>query len=563
MTATEEAVQAGWPPRASARAVATADGAWDELTDVLVVGSGGAGYTTALFASRLGHAAIILEKAARVGGTTLKTGGWYWVPNNSQMRAAGVVDSREDAIRYMARLSRPATYDPDDERFGLPAHEHDLIAAFYDHGGTAIDVLGDMGALVSTIGVDVPDYYAHIPENRQVYGRVLYPLKPNGEPARAGGGVEMIRQLDDAARARGIDVRTSHRVQRLVQDGSGRVVGVEATTAEGVTVRIGARLGVVFASGGFVHDAELRRNYLSDPVFSGCGFHANEGDFVHIAGAVGAAFGNMNYAWMCPLPFEWAVARKPDLSGVFTVPGDSMIFVNKYGRRAANEKAPYNELARSFFAWDAYRGEYPNYLQFMLYDDRCARLWAGTDYGNVIPPPGADDAHVVRGETLQELEAAIGERLARYGALAGGVRLEPGWAAEVAGSITRFNEHAARGEDPDFHRGASPIEPIFNGPARGENVGDPTMYPLSATGPWHCVILVGGALDTKGGPKVDLGGRVLDVDDRPIPGLYGVGNCVASPSGRAYWAGGGTLGPIFAFAYLTAAAIDEDAGSGA
>ena len=245
-------------------------------------------------------------------------------------------------------------------------------------------------------------------------------------------------------------------------------------------MRIGARLGVVFASGGFVHDAELRRNYLSDPVFSGCGFHANEGDFVHIAGAVGAAFGNMNYAWMCPLPFEWAVARKPDLSGVFTVPGDSMIFVNKYGRRAANEKAPYNELARSFFAWDAYRGEYPNYLQFMLYDDRCARLWAGTDYGNVIPPPGADDAHVVRAETLQELEAAIGERLARYGALAGGVRLEPGWAAEVAGSITRFNEHAARGEDPDFHRGASPIEPIFNGPARGENVGDPTMYPLSA-----------------------------------------------------------------------------------
>jgi hypothetical protein len=293
-------------------------------------------------------------------------------------------------------------------------------------------------------------------------------------------------------------------------------------------------------------------------VFSGCGFLANEGDFVHIAGAVGASFRNMNYAWMCPLPFEWAVARKPDLSGVFTVPGDSMLFVNKYGRRAANEKAPYNELARSFFAWDAFRGEYPNYLMFMLFDDRCARLWAGTDYGNVIPPPGADDAHVVRADTLEELGAEIGARLQRYGALTAGVRLEPGWADEVARTVARFNEHAARGEDPDFHRGASPIEPIFNGPARGENAGDPTMYPLSTDGPWHCVILVGGALDTKGGPKVDIGGRVLDVDDRPIPGLYGVGNCVASPSGRAYWAGGGTLGPIFAYAYLTAAAIASD-----
>ena len=52
---------------------------------------------------------------------------------------------------------------------------------------------------------------------------------------------------------------------------------------------------------------------------------------------------------------------------------------------------------------------------------------------------------------------------------------------------------------------------------------------------------------------------MLDVDGLPIPGLYGVGNCVASPSGRAYWAGGGTLGPIFAFAYLPANAIADDA----
>jgi hypothetical protein len=49
------------------------------------------------------------------------------------------------------------------------------------------------------------------------------------------------------------------------------------------------------------------------------------------------------------------------------------------------------------------------------------------------------------------------------------------------------------------------------------------------------------------------------VDDRPIRGLHGVGNCVASPTGRAYWAGGGTLGPIFAFAYLAADAVHADA----
>jgi hypothetical protein len=45
---------------------------------------------------------------------------------------------------------------------------------------------------------------------------------------------------------------------------------------------------------------------------------------------------------------------------------------------------------------------------------------------------------------------------------------------------------------------------------------------------------------------------VVDDTGEPIPGLYGVGNCVASPSAQAYWAGGATLGPILAMAYRAA-----------
>jgi predicted oxidoreductase len=65
-------------------------------------------------------------------------------------------------------------------------------------------------------------------------------------------------------------------------------------------------------------------------------------------------------------------------------------------------------------------------------------------------------------------------------------------------------------------------------------------------------------LDTKGGPKTDAEGRVLDDLDQPIPGLYGVGNCIASASGNAYWAGGATLGPIIAFAYRAAGAAGAE-----
>jgi predicted oxidoreductase len=78
------------------------------------------------------------------------------------------------------------------------------------------------------------------------------------------------------------------------------------------------------------------------------------------------------------------------------------------------------------------------------------------------------------------------------------------------------------------------------------------MWPISDQGPYYAALATGGTLDTKGGPKTNSNGQVLDLNDKPIPGLYGVGNCVASASGKAYWAGGATLGPIIAFAYRAA-----------
>ncbi|MFD2274304.1 FAD-binding protein [Undibacterium arcticum] len=85
-----------------------------------------------------------------------------------------------------------------------------------------------------------------------------------------------------------------------------------------------------------------------------------------------------------------------------------------------------------------------------------------------------------------------------------------------------------------------------------------TMWPLSDSGPYYAALVTGGTLDTKGGPKTSTDGKVLDNQDKPIPGLYGVGNCVASASGGAYWAGGATLGPILAFAYRAANAANAE-----
>ena len=101
---------------------------WDHEIDILVVGSGAAGYAAAISARYGGAEVIMVEKAPLYGGTTLRSGGGLWVPNNRFQREKGIEDLREDAIRYMARDSFPQLYNPEDSRFGLPENEYNLIA---------------------------------------------------------------------------------------------------------------------------------------------------------------------------------------------------------------------------------------------------------------------------------------------------------------------------------------------------------------------------------------------------------------------------------------------------
>jgi 3-oxosteroid 1-dehydrogenase len=402
----------------------------------------------------------------------------------------------------------------------------------------------------------VPDYWSELPEDKAPQGRVLVPM--DARESMSDGGVVGVRTMSEAATRDGVDIRTGHRVQRMVV-ADGAVVGVEATTPDGTTHRVRARKAVIFATGGFTHNKELRQNFLSAPVYGGCAANTNEGDFIAMATPLGAQLRNMNYAWMCPVPLERALAADPGLIGMFSVAGDSMLFVDKRGRRVVNEKLPYNELAQKFFEWDPLAGEYPYLVLIQIWDQRSQEHSASDEYGRLIVPPGADDSHVIKGATLEELTAALTERLARYEHVTGGLRLAPDFLPNLKASIARFNTLAAEGVDHDFHRGERAVQVLFNGLVKEEpGRTNPTLWPLSETGPYYAALVTGGTLDTKGGPKTTADGQVVDDLDRPIPGLYGVGNCVASASARAYWAGGGTLGPIIALAYRAARAANAE-----
>jgi hypothetical protein len=135
-----------------------------------------------------------------------------------------------------------------------------------------------------------------------------------------------------------------------------------------------------------------------------------------------------------------------------------------------------------------------------------------------------------------------------------------GFLANLTAAVDRFNEFARRGVDDDFARGTTAVQLQFNGTVGPNPFPNGTMHPISTQGPYYAALLTGGTLDTKGGPKATPDGRILDDTDRPILGLYGVGNCVASASAGSYWAGGATLGPIIALAYRAAAAVHAEPG---
>lgn len=520
---------------------------WDDETDVVVVGSGGAALSAAAGALQNGAKVKIYEKGPVVGGTTAKSGGAFWIPNSPHMQAKGMADSREDAIRYMARLAFPHLYRAGHPTLGMSQQVFDMLGAFYDNGARVTKQLHDSGAMTSVMsmswdGEPTPDYFAHLAENKANRGRTTNPTNVDG---KSGYGADMIRQLAAFAEANGSPVVIETQVTKIVMDADRRVVGVEITDPDGARM-VRARKAVIFGSGGFTQNPDMRFNYLRVPVLGGCAVPTNQGDLVTMAIEIGAKLGNMNEAWHQQEVLEEVLQFSSVPSGTWFLGGDSMVAVNKYGHRLYDEKFVYNERTRTHLTWNASKSEYSNLYQFLLFDDHAIAYG-----GMLMPPKGADlPAHVIKGDSWDDLAAKIDERLASLEDKIGHFRLDASFLGNLKETVTRFNGYAETGKDLEFGRGEPPIDKHFHKPGANNDKPNPWMYPISDTGPYYCIILAAGTLDTKGGPVTTTHAQVVDVKDQPIAGLYAAGNCMASPSGQAYWGAGGTLGPAVTFGYL-------------
>ncbi len=531
---------------------------WDMEVDVVCVGSGAAAGTAAVTAVSKGATAVMIEKMPLLGGTTGKSGGVTWVPNNPRLREQGIDDKKEDALRYMARYAFPQEYTPNSPTLGLPEAQYKMIEAFYDHGSPAIEHLEAVDAVkfkqfrMFFVDRPAPDYADHLPENKTPKGRALEPAAGAGS---SSGGRSLAAQLEKWLRAKNVPILTDTRVTRVIKE-NGRVIGVEANDADGKLLRIKARRGVVFGTGGFAHNTELVGLHQT-ALYGACAMPGSTGDFIEIAAEAGAAMGNLSSAWRTQVVLEEALENRAVGLGAFVLPGDSMIVVNKYGKRVTNEKRDYNDRTRVHFTYDPTREEFPNQLMFMIFDERSLDAFGGAF---PFPKDKRESRFLIEAPTFEELSAKISERLASIADKTGGVALAPEFTANMKGEVAAFNGYAKTGKDPVFDRGLHEYDRewhlLFS--ARREGTTQPenknpniTMHPFTKKGPYYAFILAAGALDTNSGPMINEKAQVLAADRKtPIPGLYGAGNCVASPARDAYFAAGGTIGLAVTYGYI-------------
>lgn len=555
----------------------------EQTCDLAIVGSGAAGLTAAVTAAHLGLEVIVVEKAPLIGGTSAWSGGWLWVPRNPLAIAAGITEPIETPLAYL-RAELGADFDealcrrflveaprmvgflmreaglafvdgnaiPDfhsgSEGAGLGGRS--LCAAPFDGRALGarirdlrppLDLVAPFGMGIAA-GADLRHFLNATFDRASFRHAAMRVLRHGLDLIRHGRGMHLVAgnalvaRLLKAADAAGVTILTDAPAESLMQDDAGRVTGLTLGGAKAGT-RIHARRGVVLAAGGFPHDA-TRQGDLFPHVRAGHRHFSaapttNTGDGLHLAEGLGAKV-RRDF----PNAGAWApVSRVPRAGGAEghfphlverAKPGSLMVL--RSGRRFANEAESYHDVMSALFA-TVPEGETPEC--WLICDHAFIRRFG---LGRVRPRPfrlgpWLRNGYLHRGETPRALAQACGID-----------------ADGLEATLARVNPLFARGEDPDFHRGESPYNRMQGHAGLGPN---PCLRPLGP-GPFYAVRIVPGSLGTFAGLAADADARVLDADNRPIPGLYAAGNDMASMMRGRYPAGGITLGPGMTFAYIAA-----------
>ncbi|NCB52162.1 MAG: FAD-dependent oxidoreductase [Clostridia bacterium] len=281
----------------------------DITTQVVIVGSGVAGLTTAVQAQESGLEVILVEQLGLLGGSSIRAA--YMVGGGSSVQAEQGIDyTVEDwaAFQVKPRTNTAAELYQEASAIKLSAEAGNNISWLYD------------------LGVN----FGAVNLNFQHYG-------PNGE--RIGSYV--VETLQNALDEHGVDYRLNTRATELITE-DGKVCGVTVQSPNGQIYNINAD-DVVLCTGGFFGNQEMVDQY--DPAHAM--FHSDvsigaDGSGMKMAEAVGAQLGWMDQGNYHGLATFWNGASR----GLTLPAGNGCVAVNQEGKRYANEAGNYELLAQ-------------------------------------------------------------------------------------------------------------------------------------------------------------------------------------------------------------------------
>jgi 3-oxosteroid 1-dehydrogenase len=551
-----------------------------DRVDMIVLGSGAGGLTAALTGALNGLSCLVLESQPQIGGTSARSSGTVWIPDNMYMRAAGLVDDREKAERYLEALIS-----------GRGPKE--MWLRFLDQGPAMLEDLNRQAGVRFRPFPTAPDYRQDIPgaapgwrplepeafdgkELGDWFERLAWPLPElmlfGGMMITRSEGAQLLKadrslkaallgarliarfaaervsyargtrlvlgnalvaRLLKECLTRGVDVVSQATVSRLIVDG-GSIAGVAIQGVDGSEKSVKCD-SVVLAGGGFPASEEWREAELPQPTpeytpaAPGC-----VGSTLAMAMAAGASLGQSgmdNGLW-----FPSSVAKRADGSTavyphiVLDRAKPGTIAVDSSGRRFVNEGVSYHEFVRGMYRANQETTAIPAWMI-------CGRDFI-RKYGLGIIRPRTpsvrkyvESGYLTEAATIPTLAEKIGVPADR-----------------LVETVERFNGFAAAGKDEDFHRGET-IYDRGNGDAgHGPN---PSLGPLDK-GPFYAVALYPTPLGTSRGLRADVEARVLTADGTPIPGLYVCGNDMQSAFGGEYPGAGGQLGQAMTFGWIAA-----------
>ncbi len=550
--------------------------------DLLIAGSGASGLAAAVTAARAGLRVLIVDKAAKFGGTTVSSAGVIWIPNSRAARTAGIDDDATSALTYL-RAQGGNRLDSDKAQvyvdtapdvldwFETNSYLRCALAAAWpdyhptdpggSNGGRSLGPLpfdgrtlgkrfADLRPPIATTTImggmivgreDLAHFYgmqrswssAAIVASR--FARYVRDRVTHARGTRLSNGSALVAMLARTAFELGVDLRLSTAISDLIVE-DGRVAGANIEGVDGKRA-LKIRCGVILATGGFPASNALRAR-IGDAIGTGSTHRSlapaeNVGDGYILANSIGGAMVDAlahSAAWT-------PVSLVPQRDGstlpfphFFDRGKAGYIAVTRSGKRFISEARSYHDFVPALV--EACRDESETACYLIADSDAVRRYGMGA-----APPwPGRLAPHVRSGYLTEARTIAD---------LAAHCDIDP-WG--LAQTIARCNERADEGIDAEFGKGTDVYE-RFNGSA---GVGpNPCVQPIVKP-PFYAVRLVPGDIGTFAGLKTDRDARVIDAKGSAIEGLYAVGNDAASFMGGSYPGAGITLGPALVFGHRAA-----------